>query len=201
VPKTETVPREQISKLQPSRPIEQAAQAQEEAKPKPALAPGDLALAKPEDVRRPSEGDAEKGRPRTIKEALARKSANRIPGEEMKQDGGVKRIGIVPSFDTKATQFGAYDAAFIEAVSQRWFDLLDSRDYSFDRRGRVVLQFQLNHDGRITDMNVMENTVGEVLSLICQKAVLDPAPFERWSSDMRRMFGETRKIQFAFYYN
>jgi hypothetical protein len=47
----------------------------------------------------------------------------------------------------------------------------------------------------------MENTVGEVLSLICQKAVLDPAPFERWSSDMRRMFGETRKIQFAFYYN
>ncbi len=50
-------------------------------------------------------------------------------------------------------------------------------------------------------MNMAENTVGEVLGLICQKAVLDPAPFASWPSDMRRTLGDIRNIQFTFYYN
>jgi hypothetical protein len=50
-------------------------------------------------------------------------------------------------------------------------------------------------------MKVAESTTGEVLSLICQKAVLDPAPFAAWPSDMRRTLGDTRSIQFTFYYN
>ena len=49
-------------------------------------------------------------------------------------------------------------------------------------------------------MKVAESTAGEVLSLICQKAVLDPAPFATWPSDMRRTLGDTRNIQFTFYY-
>ncbi len=50
-------------------------------------------------------------------------------------------------------------------------------------------------------MKVAESTTGEVLSLICQKAVLDPAPFGVWPSDMRRTLGDIRSIQFTFYYN
>ena len=119
----------------------------------------------------------------------------------MKQEGGVSRRHITPSFDTKATPFGAYDAALVEAISQRWFTLLDQRDYASDSRGKVVLQFRLHHDGRVTDMNMANNTAGEVLGLICQKAVLDPAPFAAWPSDMRRTLGEIRNIQFTFYYN
>ena len=104
------------------------------------------------------------------------------------------------SLDTKATPFGAYDAALVEAISQRWFSLLDARDYASDSRGKVVLQFQLHYDGRITDMNMAANTAGEVLGLICQKAVLDPAPFAAWPSDMRRTLGDSRNIQFTFIY-
>jgi len=37
----------------------------------------------------------------------------------MKQDGGVRPQQLVASFDTKATPFGAYDRAFIDAVSSR----------------------------------------------------------------------------------
>jgi hypothetical protein len=65
----------------------------------------------------------------------------------------------------------------------------------------VVLHFSLHYDGRITEMSVAENTAGEVLQLICQKAVLEPAPYAAWPGDMRRMLGETRYIQFTFYYN
>jgi hypothetical protein len=49
-------------------------------------------------------------------------------------------------------------------------------------------------------MDMAENTVGDVLGLICQKAVLDPAPFAVWPSDMRRTLGDTRHIRFTFYY-
>ena len=62
------------------------------------------------------------------------------------------------------------------------------------------MQFALHYDGRVTDMNMAENTTGEVLGLICQKAVLDPAPFAAWPSDMRRTLGDVRHIQFTFYY-
>jgi hypothetical protein len=50
-------------------------------------------------------------------------------------------------------------------------------------------------------MTMVDNNVGEVLGLLCQKAVLDPAPFAAWPSDMRRMLGDSRQIRFTFYYN
>jgi hypothetical protein len=49
-------------------------------------------------------------------------------------------------------------------------------------------------------MKVAENTAGEVLGFICESAVHDPAPFAAWPSDMRRTLGDTRNIQFTFYY-
>jgi len=204
VPKTEDVPREKFTPLQPARPAQPAQEAQPEIKPKPAYTPGDLTMAKPSPTPRVAEGEAREAkpeRPRTIKEALARLQDSRVPGQKMKQDGGVSRRQELASLDTKATPFGAYDAALVEAISQRWFTLLDEREYASDSRGKVVLRFRIHYDGRVTDMNVAENTVGEMLGLICQKAVLDPAPFGAWPSDMRRMLGDIRSIQFTFYYN
>jgi hypothetical protein len=203
VPKTEDVPREKFTPLQPSPPVQPPQVAQEELKPKPAQPPGDLVMAKPAPTPRPTDGDANEAkppRPRTVKEALAQLQPSQLPGEKMKQDGGVQRRHEMASLDTKATPFGAYDAALVEAISQRWFTLLDERDYASDSRGKVVLHFRLHYDGRITDMNMTENTAGEVLGLICQKAVLDPAPFAAWPSDMRRTLGDIRSIQFTFYY-
>ena len=204
VPKTEDVPREKFTPLQPARPPQPAQEAQPEIKPKPAYTPGDLTMAKPSPTPRPTDGEAQEpkpARPRTIKEALAQLQDSRLPGQKMKQEGGVRRRHELAALDTKATPFGAYDAALVEAISQRWFTLLDQREYASDSRGKVVLQFRLHYDGRVTDMKVAENSVGEVLSLICQKAVRDPAPFGTWPSDMRRTLGNARNIQFTFYYN
>ena len=201
VAKTEESPRNKFDKLMPAPPKPDVEPA-EEARAKPTLEPGDLTLAKPDTNPRPDTGNAEKSRPRTSKEAMARKQITRIPGQRMKQDGGVNRSRLVSSLDTKATPFGAYDAAFIEAVSQRWYDLLDSMSYDGYRTGRVVVQFNLNYDGRITEMKILENTVTETLALLCQKSVLDPSPFDKWPREMRLMVGEDyRKITFTFYYN
>jgi hypothetical protein len=201
VAKTEESPRKKFDQLMPSPPKPDVEPA-EEARAKPTLEPGDLTLAKPDTNPRPDTGNAEKSRPRTIKEAMARQQITRIPGQRMKQDGGVNRLRLVPGLDTKATPFGAYDAAFIEAVSQRWYDLLESMSYDGYRTGRVVVQFKLNYDGRITELKILENNVTETLGLLCQKAVQDPSPFDKWPREMRLMVGEDyRKITFTFYYN
>jgi hypothetical protein len=199
VPKTETVDRSQFSKLQPI-PDTRHAPNEEELRPKPALNPGDLTLASPADLQRQKQENPAPDRPRTLREVRAQQPS-RLPGAQMWQEGGVHQQALVPSFDVKATLFGAYDRAFIEAVSQRWYDLLDSRQFALDRSGRVVLRFRLNYDGRITDMKTLENTVGEVLGYVCQKAVADPAPYAPWPSDMRREVDvDYREITFTFYY-
>jgi hypothetical protein len=196
VPKTQDVPREKFAPLQPSAPQ------QPEEKAKPTETPGDLVMAKPSEEVRKDEGDKPHTRPKTVREALARIGApSRLAGEKMKQEGGVRRRLSISSVDAKASLFGDYDYALIEAIQTRWFGLLDERDYASDSRGKVVLQFRLHYDGRITDMSVSENTAGEVLGHICQRAVMDPAPFMAWTMDMRRMLGDIRNIQFTFYYN
>ena len=119
----------------------------------------------------------------------------------MKQDAGVTQRGS-PALDAKATGFGAYDRAFIDAVKSRWYDLLDSMSYEGYRQGHVKIEFSLNYNGRISDLRVLENTVTESLGLLCRKAVEDPAPFEAWPREMRLAVGEDqRRITFTFYYN
>ena len=186
VPMTETVTKPDFNKLQPApKPANP-----EQAQPTPAVEPGDSSLGKPREQTPP--------RPRTIQEALAQ--MHHLPGVEMKQDGGVQRRAIAPSFDVKLTGFGDYDARFYEAVCQRWWDLLDSQQFARDRTGKVILQFHLNYDGTISDMKVAQNDVGDLLGYVCQKAVFDPAPFERFPTDMRLKLGDYANIQFVFCY-
>jgi hypothetical protein len=197
VMRTEDVPKPKPFPLQPA--VEQANDDKEmEPKPKALDTPGDLAKAKPTDGVNLGTGEAEKRqRPRTLEQARAQ---NQLAGQKAKVDSGTKIRGRV-SLDVKVTPFSSYDAAFIAAVQQRWYDLLDSSQFA-QRSGKVVLEFRLTYDGRITDLKVSDNEVGEILSLLCQRAILDPAPYARWPDDMRRMIGGNyREVTFTFFYN
>ena len=67
--------------------------------------------------------------------------------------------------------------------------------------GKVVLEFHLNSNGKITEMKTTETEVGAVLAVICQRAVLDPSPYAEWPSDMMREIGRNyREVRFTFYY-
>jgi hypothetical protein len=194
VVKTENVPRPDYNKLQPAPSPQPAPKAPAESQLN--VQPGDARLSKPGKSQKQQQ---EQPRPRTIKQALAQQS-QRLPGPQMKQEGGTRRQSLVPSLDVRSTPFGVYDAKFIAAVSQRWYDLLDSRQFAMDRSGKVTLRFHLNYDGSIADMKVLENTVGDVLGYVCQKAVTDPAPFAPWTSEMRFELGDYCDVLFTFYY-
>jgi hypothetical protein len=205
ITKTEDAPR-QIDKLQPTPAPAKETQKPEVAKPKPPV--GDLAMAKPqpETILHPDNGEAEHTRPRTIAEAKARQHNNVVPGPKMEQEGGVRRRLETSLMDAEATPLGAYDAAFIAAIRQHWYDLLDSMNYSWDRHGHVALQFRLNYDGTITDMQVLDDTVDPspdgVMGFLCERAINEPAPFERWPREMRLQLDKNyREITFTFFYN
>jgi hypothetical protein len=221
--RTQDVPREQPLPLQPAaapapRPVEKPQESQEpqerqeakqELKPKATYTPGDLASAKP-DLKPQNEqapGDASEAqptrpaRPRTLAEAKARMQTDRLIGEKMKQEGGVKNRRMESSLDAQGTLFGAYDLAVVLAVQRRWYDLLDSRGWAADRTGKVSIRFHLNADGTVTEMKFMENTVDLALGMLCQSAIKDPSPFASWPSDMRRAIGANfREVTFTFYY-
>ncbi|MBU6409884.1 MAG: hypothetical protein KGR98_05795 [Verrucomicrobia bacterium] len=184
VARTETAPRPAFNRLQP-QPAPVAAPRQPQS-PVPAQ-PGDLTLPAPVP------------KPRPLK--LSQVERNVVPGLEMRQSGGARRVALVPAFDVRETPFGAYDEAFIEAVTQRWYDLLDSRQFALDRTGKVVVTFHLHYDGTISDMQILDNTVGILLGQVCEDAINEPAPYAPWPGDMRRMVGATfRQITFTFYY-
>ncbi len=88
----------------------------------------------------------------------------------------------------QATSFRAYDDALVESVQRHWQDLLD-QSRIVPRFGKVVLDFKLTPDGRVTELKVTECQVGLVVGLLCQKAVTDLAPYAVWPSDMRRRLG------------
>jgi hypothetical protein len=205
-PKTENVPvpaRLQTVPLQPATAPPQPRLTQTEA-PEPPPTPGETDAAKPKtDSPQPKSeatpAEPKPSRPRTLKEALAQR--DQLPGQAMRQDGGVARRKDWASLDVKATPFGDYDRAIIEAVSQRWYDLLDSRRFAQDRSGKVILRFKLKPDGTIIEMQTTDNNVGELLGYLCQEAIEEAAPFAKWPPDMVRMIGANyREISFTFYY-
>lgn len=215
VVKAEDTPRPEAVPLQPDLPPRPEPKPEPEPKPTPEpepeervnaeaeeqQKPGDLAMAKP--TTRPEEEAPRIGRdrPRTLAQARLEKG---LVGEKMKLDGGARRESLAASFNVKGTPFGVYDRAVVEAIQNHWYNLLDTRDFARERSGKVVLEFFLHYDGRITDLRIVESTVGEpgLLAYLCQKAVEEPSPYAPWPSDMRRLArADYRHVRFTFYYN
>ncbi len=194
--------------LRPSPPARETANTPEaKAAPKKAYTPGDLVMAKASEKAQDKNGqsDAETGaeaqpepvhqRPRTIAEA---KAQHGMLGDKSRQEGGVNRHRIQSSLDAMKTSYGDYDREFIDAVQTRWYQLLEDRATS---PGKVVVEFRLHPNGRITDLNMAQNEVSDLLGLICQQAIFDPAPYRPWPEEMRRDIPkEYRDVTFTFIY-
>ncbi|MGV3772854.1 MAG: energy transducer TonB family protein [Verrucomicrobiales bacterium] len=183
--------------------------------PKPPQQEGETMLARaiPKSERRPDDSrpiqeakprvempPPKPDRPRTLAEAKQRKGL--IEGKAMKQEGGAGRIAADSSVDARLTPFSSYDAALIAAVQARWDNLLDEAQMVRKQAGKVVVEFRLHKDGRVTNLNVAESEVSETLSWLCQRAVLDPNPYAPFPSDLRRMLRtDYREVRFTFYYS
>lgn len=189
---------ENVTRTEPEEmvPVQEDSAQKTEQEPEPEISPKPMFAARPSDL---GVGKAEeKPRPRTLREA--KKNVNLV-GNATKQEGGVRRHSLIAQLDVRGTPFGNYDAAFIAAVQKRWYDVL-SQSGVVTGPGKVVIVFKLHSDGRITDLEEISSTVSSLQSLLCQRAILDPAPYSPWPSELRRAVqGDVREVKFTFYYN
>ncbi|MDB6068425.1 MAG: hypothetical protein JWR26_4633 [Pedosphaera sp.] len=203
VPKLEDTPRTKAFPLQPAAPKTPVQEEAKESESKGGQKPGDLASAKP--AVKPDEGKTDSPlvthqRPRTLAEVPNQQ--NSLAGKQTKQDGGVKQRHRSPTLDAVGSPFGDYDARIIAAISQRWYDLVDSSGSAIDHTGKVAVRFRLYYDGRVTDISIIENNVDAVHGILCQRAISDPAPYAPWSIEMRKMIGtDYREVVFTFFYD
>ena len=207
-PQLDTSHKTQLAKTQPqpsapptpAQPQPQPAQPQP-VQPQPMVKRGDLNRGNPQEAQQqpqPVTPQTAPPRPRTLKQYAEQ---NHLAGVEMQQEGGVRRVAILPSFDAKATLFGDYDAQFTQAVQQKWYDLIDAQNFSGDCVGKVTLHFNLNYDGTITEIKMEDHTVAMMWAYLCQRALTEPAPFAKWPEEMRREIGgNKREMTFTFFY-
>ena len=112
---------------------------------------------------------------------------------------GVSRNSVA-AFGVSESPFGAYDQKIIKAVQSRWYALID-RFGMYERAGAVTIHFELLDDGQVQNLTVSDNTAGEILSLFCEKAIIESGPFDPLSDELRALVGkEPRAASFTFYY-
>jgi TonB family protein len=88
--------------------------------------------------------------------------------------GGVDDPGSTIQFDTKGVEFGPWIRRFVAQVRRNWFIPHAAQTF----RGRVVLQFNIHKDGRITDIVVVGPSNIDAFNRSAFNAILGSNPVE-----------------------
>jgi TonB family protein len=108
--------------------------------------------------------------------------------------GGAGQPGSAIQFDTKGVEFGPWIRRFVAQVKRNWF----VPQAALLLKGRVVLQFNIHKDGRITDIAIVAPAQVDAFNKAAYNAILTSNPTEplppEYPSD-KALFTVT------FYYN
>ncbi|MDB6026937.1 MAG: hypothetical protein JWM68_3160 [Verrucomicrobiales bacterium] len=192
--------------LQPTQAVKAVDKTDSQVRPsesKEIKTPGDMAMKSTDRETQNGESaakgtsDETRARPKTLREA-ARK--NGTPGEKSKLKGGTPQVAMTSSLAVNKTPVGEYYSEVFEAIRDRWVDLFSQ--ITTGTPGKVVISFNLHADGRVSEVMMEKSEVGEILSLICQRAILDPAPYRPWTTAMKHeLNGSVQPVQLTFTYH
>jgi hypothetical protein len=128
-----------------------------------------------------------------------------VPGRELVARkahltvAGVSRSGIA-AFGVEESPFGAYDKKLIKAVQSHWYALIDHYGI-YESADVVTVKFALLDDGQVRDVTSTDSGQSRILSLFCEKAIIESGPFDPLADELRALIGkEPREISFTFYY-
>ncbi len=121
-----------------------------------------------------------------------------LPGPVRRQETGVSQTGAI-AVDAKFSEYGQYLERMIEAVSQRWTALCNSRAYR-ENSTHVVIEFKVTREGLIRDIATIENTTQALGVLLAQSAIEQGQPYGPWSREMIDTLGEEQTVTFSFHY-
>jgi outer membrane biosynthesis protein TonB len=128
-----------------------------------------------------------------------------VPGRELVARkahltvAGVSRSGIA-AFGVAESPFGAYDKKLIKAVQSHWYALIDHYGI-YESADVVTVKFELLDDGQVQNVSSSDSSQSRILSLFCEKAIIESGPFDPLTDELRALIGkEPREISFTFYY-
>lgn len=151
-----------------------------------ALPPADLGTRRSTDTSRPAPG--------ALGDAL-RNLERYVQNETFHNDrGGLEEPGATIQFDTRGVEFGPWLRRFVAQVRRNWFVPYAAMTF----RGRVVLQFNIHKDGRITEIAVVSPSDINAFNLAANNAILGSNPTEPLPPEFP---DPTAFFTVTFYYN
>lgn len=86
--------------------------------------------------------------------------------------------------ELKSSYKDSYNEAVLARISTRWILMTSSSDAGSSRViGKVTLAFKILPDGNVADLQVVKSNVQTEEVGVCAEAILDSAPFPRWTND------------------
>jgi hypothetical protein len=106
---------------------------------------------------------------------------------------------VESAFGASSSPYHEYDQKIIKAIEKRWLELTPR--IQMRGRGQVAVDFKLNPEGGVADVQVRPTRLLGIAVDICKQAILESAPFDPWPAEMRRALGERdREVTFTFNY-
>jgi TonB family protein len=109
-----------------------------------------------------------------------------------------------PGFQSSGNStIDAYDLIVYDRIERRWNDLLDalsslSRDYS---SGKVKVTLRIHPNGSITDIKIVERTVGYRQTAACAEAMKNARNIPPWPAEVRKLIRrDYQDLTLTFYY-
>jgi outer membrane biosynthesis protein TonB len=119
--------------------------------------------------------------------------------------GADARITGELSFATTRHFFGEYLLGMKQAVETEWISRLVSQ-YTGLVRSEAVIDFKIQPDGSVTDLDISSTEGDSYFSLICVSSIQDAQPFDEIPYDdiaglPEEFIGKPLSIRFTFRYN
>ena len=130
-------------------------------------------------------------------------STQLISSARMKHTQNAPRKGKM-AIECRLHPFGIYVQKMLKSIEQQWLLLL-STSYAYIRKmptpQTFVYRFELNSNGKITDLKLDNNPLGDMLAAeLCRQAIASRAPFGEWTQEMIQDFGHTDQVTIKFEY-
>jgi len=121
-----------------------------------------------------------------------------IRGPLMNSRGAAANRGTL-AIDATFSEFGEYQQQFYAALQVGWYQEIEFFQ-PIDTGAKVFVKFTLHKDGKISGVEVIESTAGDLATTICENAIVKRSPFRPWTKEMVEVFGEERTLRVVFHY-
>ncbi|QYM78601.1 hypothetical protein K0B96_15055 [Horticoccus luteus] len=103
-------------------------------------------------------------------------------------------------FDPKWKAHSEYINRIAQQVQSEWERLLVTNKIYPPSDSKVVVVFVMNAEGKITRIKQVKNESSREGAIACLSAIINPAPYGKWSDAMKALLGEEQEVTFTFVY-